>query len=105
MGWGVDFTVVDSVGGIKTSSSREESTTGEVNTKLMWDDRTGIAKVGSANTGAKVTEVGDILQEKADSGGDSGKEVTSTVKKWGDEDLHKCERDDIRQKQLPGIMS
>ena len=100
--------MVDSVGGIQTSSSREESTTGEVNTKLMWDDRTGIAgggKVGSANAGAEVTEVGDISQEKADSGGDSGKEVTSTVKKWGDEDLHKCERDDIRQKQLPGIMS
>ena len=100
--------MVGSVGGIKTSFSCEESTTCEVNTKLMWDDKTGIAgggKLGSVNAGTEITDIGDISKEKADSGGDSGKEVTSTVKKWTDEDLHKCGRDVIRQKQLPGIMS
>ena len=64
--------MVGSVGGIKTSSSYKESTTCEVNTKLMWDNKTGIAgggKLGSANAGTEVTEVGGILKEKADSGG------------------------------------
>lgn len=58
--------MVGSAAGIKTNSSREESMMCGVDTKLMWEDRTGIAgggKLGSANAGTEVTEVGDISRE------------------------------------------
>lgn len=73
--------MVGGAAGIKTNSSHEERMMGGVNTKSMWEDRTGITgrgKLGSVNAG---TEVGDISRERATSERDSDQHSKEMIRR------------------------